>query len=51
MKKKIERGRERERERERDKIFFCIGKICIESKRVTNLQYEDENKKSQNKGS
>ena len=44
--KKIEREREREREREN---LFCIGKIWIEWKRVTNLQYEDENKKSQNK--
>ena len=44
MEKKIEREREREREN-----LFCIGKICIEQKRVANLQLEEENKKSLNK--
>ena len=33
-KKNIEREREREREREN---LFCMGKICIEWERVTNL--------------
>ena len=38
-----------EKERERERTIFYIGKTYIEWKRVTNLQLEEENKKSQNK--
>ena len=42
--------RERKRERERERAFLCGKTMHRMGEKMTNLQQDDENKKSQNKG-
>ena len=47
MKNKL---REREREREMDVMFLCEKLMYGMEEKMSNLRWDDENKKSQNKG-